>query len=112
MVTDFFSRFLESRNYKIQMVARVGRKSAVAPSGLTEASHSRFFIGLGFESRRALLEKVRPGTFILIKAPIASGVEESNSPRRGLLLLLSDSSGGHHLKKKQWSYEIIVVRKQ
>ncbi len=34
------------------------------------------------------------------KAPIASGVEESNSPRRALLLLLSNSSGGHYLKKK------------
>ncbi len=35
------------------------------------------------------------------KTPIASGVEESNSPRRVLLLLLSDSSGGRFLKKKQ-----------
>ena len=43
---DFFSRFLESRNYKIQMVARVGRKSDVAPSGLTGASYPRFFIGI------------------------------------------------------------------
>ncbi len=67
MVTDFFSRFLVSRNYKIQRVARVGRKSAVAPSGTTEASYSRFFVGLGFESRRALLETVKPGKFILIR---------------------------------------------
>ncbi len=67
MVTDFFSRFLVSRNYKIQMVARVGRRSAVAPSGVTEASCSRFFIGLGFESQRALLENVKPGKFILIR---------------------------------------------
>ena len=44
----FFSRFLESRKYKIQIVARVGRKSAVALSGLTEASYSHFFIGQGF----------------------------------------------------------------
>jgi len=36
------------------------------------------------------------------KTPIASGVEESNSPRRVLLLLLSNSSGGRHLEKKQW----------
>ncbi len=34
------------------------------------------------------------------EAPITSGVEESNSPRRVLLLLLSNSSRGHHLKKK------------
>ncbi len=34
------------------------------------------------------------------KTPIASGVEESNSPRRVLPLLLSDSSGGRFLEKK------------
>ncbi len=66
MVTDFFSRFLVSRNYKIQIVARVGRKSAVALSGTTEASYSHFFVGRGFESRRALLENVKLGTFVLI----------------------------------------------
>ena len=42
----FFSRFLESRNYEIQIVAHVGRKSAVVPSGTMEASYSHFFIGL------------------------------------------------------------------
>ena len=42
----FFSRFLESRNYKIQIVARVGRKSAVVLSGTMEASCPHFFIGL------------------------------------------------------------------
>ncbi len=67
MTTDFFSRFLESRNYKIQIVARVGRRSAVAPSGLTEASDPHFFIGLGFDCRRALLENVEPGTFVLTR---------------------------------------------
>ena len=42
-----FSRgFLESRKYKIRIVARVGRKSAVVPSGVMEASYPRFFIGL------------------------------------------------------------------
>ncbi len=65
----FFSRFLESRNYKIQVVARVGRKSAVVLSGTTEASYSRFFIGLGFESRRALLENVKLGKITLIRLP-------------------------------------------
>ncbi len=45
----FFSRFLESRNYKIQIVARVGRKSAVALSGIMEASYSHFFVGIDFE---------------------------------------------------------------
>ncbi len=44
----FFSRFLLSRNHKIQIVARVERKSAVVLSGTTEASYSRFFIGIDF----------------------------------------------------------------
>jgi hypothetical protein len=63
----FFSRFPESRNYKIQIVAHVGRKSAVVLPGLMEASYSHFFIGQGFESQRALLENVKPGTFVLIR---------------------------------------------
>ncbi len=42
---DFFWGFLLSRNYKIQIVARVGRKSAVVLSGLMEASYRHFFIG-------------------------------------------------------------------
>ena len=46
----FFGRFLESRNYKIQIVARVEGKSAVALSGITEASYPRFFIGRGLLS--------------------------------------------------------------
>jgi len=49
---DFFSGFLLSRKYKIQIVARVGRKSAVVLSGLMEASYSRFFVGLGFDCSR------------------------------------------------------------
>ena len=52
-------------NYKIQMVAHVGRKSAALLSGLMEASYSHFFIGRGFESQRALLENVKLGEFIL-----------------------------------------------
>ncbi len=63
----FFWRFLGSRNYKIQIGVQVGRKSAVALSGITEASYSRFFIGQGFESQRALLENVKLGKFILIR---------------------------------------------
>ncbi len=97
---DFFSRFLVSRKYKIQIVARVGRRSAVVLSGLMEASYSHFFIGRGFESQRALLENRQARNIYPNKTPSTSGVEESNSPRRVLLLLLSDSSGGHHLKKK------------
>ncbi len=61
----FFSRFLESRKYKIQIVARVGRKSAVVLSGLTEASYSHFFVGIDFNC--ALLENVRLGKLILIR---------------------------------------------
>ncbi len=36
--TDFFSRFLVPRNYKIQIGVRVERKSAVLLSGRPEAS--------------------------------------------------------------------------
>ncbi len=100
---DFFSRFLLSRNHKIQIVARVGRKSAVVLSGIMEASYSHFFIGLGLESQRALLENVKLGKSILIRLqkPRAElGILESTSPRRALLLLLSDSSGGRFLEKK------------
>ena len=48
----FFSRFLESRNYKIQIVAHVGRKSPVVLPGTMEASYSHFFIGLVFNCSR------------------------------------------------------------
>ncbi len=48
----FFPRFLESRNYKIQVIAHVGRKSAVVLSGTMEASYSHFFIGLDFNRAR------------------------------------------------------------
>ena len=47
--TRFFSRFLGSRKYKIQVVARVGRKSAVVLSGLMEASYSHFYRGIDFD---------------------------------------------------------------
>ena len=47
----FFPRFLLSRNYKIQIVARVEGKSAVALSGIVEASCSHFFIGRVLLSR-------------------------------------------------------------
>ena len=63
----FFSRFPLSRNYKIQIVAHVGRKSAVALSGVMEASHPHFFVGLGFDRQRALLENVKLGKFVLIR---------------------------------------------
>ena len=48
----FFWRFLESRNYKIQIGVQVGRKSVVALSGIMEASYSHFFIGIDFNCAR------------------------------------------------------------
>ncbi len=51
---DFFSGFLLSRKYKIQIVARVGRKSAVVLSGSMEAPYPHFFIGLGFDCSRGI----------------------------------------------------------
>ena len=44
----FFSSFLLSRNYKTQIVAHVGRESAVVLSGIMEASYSHFFVGRVF----------------------------------------------------------------
>jgi hypothetical protein len=105
--TGFFPRFLESRKYKIQIVARVGRKSAVVLSGLTEASYSRFFIGRGFESQRALLENVELGKFILIRLQSPREWKNRNSPRRVLLLLLSNSSGGRFPKKKHACEQVV-----
>jgi hypothetical protein len=63
----FFRGFLGSRNYKIQIVAHVGRKSAVVPSGVMEASCSIFLSGHRFQSQRALLENVKLGKCILIR---------------------------------------------
>ena len=53
MTTDFFSRFLESRNYKIQIVALVEGKSAVVLSGIMEASYRHFFIRQSFNCSRS-----------------------------------------------------------
>ena len=61
----FFWRFLESRNHKIQVVAQVGRKSAVELSGIMEASYSHFFIGIDFNC--SLLENVEPGKSVLTR---------------------------------------------
>ena len=56
----FFSRFLLSRNYKIQIVARVGRKSAAVLSGLMGASYSHFFIGIDLPIFRTFLGDFTP----------------------------------------------------
>ncbi len=46
-------------------------------------------------TRKRQARKIYPN-----KTPSASGVEESNSPRRVLLLLLPNSSGGRFSEKK------------
>ena len=61
----FFSRFLLSRNYKIQIVARVGRKSAVVLPGTMGASYPHFFVGIDF--KLALLENVKLGKLVLVR---------------------------------------------
>ena len=43
---DFFWIFVLQRNYKVQVVVHVGRKSAVVLSGSMEASYPHFFIGI------------------------------------------------------------------
>ena len=79
---DFFWRFLESRNYKIQVVARVGRKSAVVLPGIMEASCSRFFVGLDFKLLALLFSSV--SKTITQKPPNTLGMLESTSPRKAL----------------------------
>ena len=59
-----------------------------------------FFCRARFRESTSTTRKRQARKICPNKTPIASGVEESNSPRRALLLLLSNSSGGHHLKKK------------
>ncbi len=64
-----------------------------------------FFYRARFRESTSTTRKRRARNICPNKTPIASGVEESNSPRRALLLLLSDSPGGHHLEKKH-----VVIR--
>ena len=104
----FFSRFLLSRNYKIQIVARVGRKSAVVLPGTVEASYPHFFIGIDLDCQRALLETVKPGKSILIG--LQSPREWKNRTRLDeyhffyCLIPPEDDSR----KKNMWSYKITV----
>ena len=88
MTTDFFSRFLVSRNYKIQMVARVGRKSAVVLSGIMEASYRHFVYRAKFQlfTQHFLVFVEKPQKLSLRSLRDTSRVEESNSPRKVLLV--------------------------
>ena len=82
----------------------VGRRTLGAYGGflLPFFYRARFRLSTS-TTRKRQARKIYPN-----KTPIASGVEESNSPRRVLLLLLSNSSGGRLLEKKQWSYKLTV----
>ncbi len=73
----------------------VGRRTLGAYGGFLLP----FFYRARFRESTSTTRKRRARNIYPNKTPIASGVEESNSPRRALLLLLSDSSGGHYLKK-------------
>ena len=79
----FLGGFLESRNYKIQVIAHVEGKSAVVLSGIMEASDSRFFIGQGFNYSFSSVYREASKT-ITQKPRNTSRVEESNSPRKAL----------------------------
>ena len=59
-----------------------------------------FFYRARFRESTSTTRKRQAWKMYPNKTPIASGAEESNSPRRVLLLLLSNSSGGRHPKKK------------
>ena len=104
----FFSRFLESRNYKIQVVAPVGRKSAVVLSGVTEASYSHCFIGIDFNvvnSRNLSLCKNESR-----KPPYSPRVRRPTSPRRGLLPGSCTSPKGGTSRKKHVHVRIATCK--
>ena len=60
LACDFFLRFLESRNYKIQIRVHVEGKSVALLSGILEASYRLFFIGQGFNCSRSIWEGEGP----------------------------------------------------
>ncbi len=74
----------------------VGRRTLGAHGGFLPP----FFYRARFRESTSTARKRQARKMYPNKTPIASGVEESNSPRRVLLLLLSNSSGGRFLKKK------------
>ncbi len=77
----------------------VGRRTLGAYGGFLPS----FFYRARFRESTSTTRKRQARETYPNKTPIASGVEESNSPRRVLLLLLSNSPGGHHLKKNMYS---------
>ena len=79
----------------------VGRRTLGAHGGFLPP----FFYRARFRLSTSTTRKRQARKMYPDKTPIASGVEESNSPRRVLLLLLSNSSGGRILKKKH-----VVIR--
>ncbi len=74
----------------------VGRRALGAHGGFLLP----FFCRARFRESTSTTRKRQARNVCPNRTPIASGVEESNSPRRVLLLLLSNSSGGRFLKKK------------
>ncbi len=68
-----------------------------------------FFYRERFRESTSTTRKRRARNMYLDKTPIASGVEESNSPRRALLLLLSNSPGGHHPKKNSNIFHGVIT---
>ena len=79
----------------------VGRRTLGAIGGFLLP----FFYRARFRESTSTTRKRQARKMYPNKTPIASGVEESNSPRRAPLLLLSNSSGGRFLKKKH-----VVIR--
>ena len=77
----------------------VGRRTLGAYGGflLPFFYHDRFQL---FTTRKRQARNICPN-----RTPIASGVEEPNSPRRALLLLLSNSPEDEFWKKNMWSFE-------
>jgi hypothetical protein len=73
----------------------VGRRTLGDYGGFLPSFFYRARISRVCTTRKRQARKICPN-----KTPIASGVEESNSPRRALLLLLSIPPEDDYLKKK------------
>ena len=81
----------------------VGRRTPRAYGGFLLP----FFYRARFRESTSTTRKRQARKICPNKTPSASGVEESNSPRRVLLLLLSNSSGGRFSEKNHACEQVV-----
>ena len=94
MTTDFFLRFRLPRNYKVQIAAHVGRKSAVVPSGRSEASYRHFFIGQVLGSSRS--------SFQCLSTSFKNYHSEASKRLKSRRIELSSKSSALLMKRFPW----------